>query len=163
MPADKDPWSFTEDDLASEEYSEEEDGDEEIEGKIPSRPKAHTIIGAETFMRGNLNARRAVQLEGGYRGTIECQDAIIVGPTGRGEGDVIANLVIVEGRFKGRITPRRCLMIEGEGLFIGDLTCQPEVLVLSENAQFAGEAAAHGIKQPSGPESAVGDGDDGGS
>lgn len=148
MPADKDPWSFTEDDLAIEDVPEEDDEEEEIEGKIPSRPKAHTVVGPETFLRGHLNARRAVQVEGGYRGTIECQDAIIVGPTGRAEGEVIANLVIVEGRFKGNITPRRCLMIEGEGLFIGDLTCQPEVLVLSENAQFSGEAATQGLKAP---------------
>lgn len=138
--ASKDSWNFTEDDLTSSEEFEDEQENLDVPLVIP-RPKAQTLIGTETFLRGELNARRAIEVEGGFRGSIECQEAIMVNPNGRVEGELNANLVIIEGRVKGVINPRRCLMIQGEGLFIGDLRCQPELLVLSEKATFCSEAA----------------------
>ncbi len=139
MPNERDPWSFTEEDIGGEEVLEEEEEAEEY--APPPQPKIQTRIAPGTLMRGELVARRGVEIAGGFSGNVDCQDAVIVAADGRAEGEVSANLVVVEGQFKGTIHSRRCLKIQGEGIFVGDLECQPEMLVLSENARFCSVAA----------------------
>ena len=139
MPADQDPWSFNEDNLQEEEVEENDlDG---VELAAPPRPKIQSRIAAEALLTGKLRTRRGIEINGGFQGNLECQDGVVIGSTGVVEGEIAATHTVIEGQFKGVLTSRRSLTISGRSDFIGTLTCQPEVLVLSENATFTSEAA----------------------
>lgn len=139
MPADQDPWSFNEDNLQEEEVEENDlDG---AEPAAPPRPKIQSRIAAEAVLTGKLRTRRGIEINGGFQGNLECQDGVVIGSTGAVEGEIVATHTVIEGEFKGTLTSRRSLTISGKSDFIGTLTCQPEVLVLSENATFTSEAA----------------------
>ncbi|MBZ0254950.1 polymer-forming cytoskeletal protein [bacterium] len=125
-------FTFTEDDLES---PIEDDGDEEAE-ENPSR------LGADVEMEGRLLVRRALDIAGGYSGSLTSNSSVRILPTGKMNGDIDAFNVAIEGEAHVQMLARKKLEILKGGKFVGNLQIQPEVIVLSEFASFGKDDAS---------------------
>lgn len=125
-------FTFTEDDL---EPPIEDDGDEEAE-ENPSR------LGADVEMKGRLLVRRALDIAGGYSGSLTSNSSVRILPTGKINGDIDAFNVSIEGEAHVHMLARKKLEILKGGKFVGNLQIQPEVIVLSEFASFGKDDAS---------------------
>jgi cytoskeletal protein CcmA (bactofilin family) len=84
------------------------------------RREVNAFMGAETFFEGKLTYTGAVRLDGRFKGVIRSDDTLIVGETGRIQGEVVGNVYGKErvelhhpGRMIGNITAPVVIMDEG--------------------------------------------------
>lgn len=98
-----------------------------------------SIIGAETKAEGVLNSQDALEVQGEFQGEIRSRSRLTVAPGGRVEGQVEAPQVVVQGHLTGDVKSTRQLEVLSGGCFRGRLLIQPDVLVLSPQADFGGK------------------------
>lgn len=120
-------FSFTEEDL-------EQPVDDDLDGDAP--PEAKSVVASDVEMEGTLVVRYGVNMAGTFRGHLNSNSSITVNETGRADGELDAHHVKIEGRVDGILTARKKLEILGGGIFVGELSTQPEVIVLSEFSKF---------------------------
>ena len=95
-----------------------------------------SIIGTEANARGELSTQEAVEIQGEFRGKIRSRSRLTVAPGGRMEGQVEAPQVVVQGHLVGDVKSTRQLEVLSGGCFRGQLLIQPDVLILSPQADF---------------------------
>ena len=114
-------------------------GGEESDVGDLGAPTAESIIDSDVEMKGDLVARGSVKLGGKFKGRLTCNETLSVGTSGVATGEVEAVNVVIPGKVDGDVLARKRLEIQSGGTFFGELLAQPEVLVLSETAQFGRE------------------------
>ena len=71
------------------------------------RREVNAFMGAETFFEGKLTYTGAVRLDGRFKGVIRSDDTLIVGETGRIEGELHVGITIIQGKWWAMSTARR--------------------------------------------------------
>ncbi|MEJ2723038.1 MAG: polymer-forming cytoskeletal protein [Deltaproteobacteria bacterium] len=97
----------------------------------------YTIIGPEVFFEGTLTSQGAVRIDGRFKGRIESEGAMLIGKTGKVEGDVVAQSVLVAGELIGNATAKKHLEIRENGKLYGDIST--EQLVMEPGVVFEGK------------------------
>ena len=82
--------------------------------------KLDTLIGPNTTLEGSLKTEGSLTVEGRIRGDAEAKGEIVVGGSGKIQGDIFADSVTVGGRIVGEITARRRLEITETGRVTGE-------------------------------------------
>jgi cytoskeletal protein CcmA (bactofilin family) len=115
--------------------------------------KIDTLIGKETSMKGALEAKGIIRIEGTYEGEIITQSDIIVGENAVVKANVkCSNIIVGEnavvkanvkcsnitlaGRLEGKITAGNKFDIRSSGVMLGDVSAA--VLSVEEGAFFSG-------------------------
>ena len=98
-----------------------------------------TFISEGTQITGEMTVEHDLRVEGGIKGSISVGGALVLGPTGRIEGDVSARSVTLAGHITGNIKALEKLVLEGKSVLLGDL--QTRELVIQEGAIFQGRCA----------------------
>jgi cytoskeletal protein CcmA (bactofilin family) len=100
------------------------------------RKELNAFMGAETFFEGKLTYTGAVRLDGRFKGVIRSDDTLIVGETGRIEGELHVGITIIQGEVVGNVYGKERVELHHPGRMIGNITAP--VVIMDEGAIFEG-------------------------
>jgi cytoskeletal protein CcmA (bactofilin family) len=100
------------------------------------RREVNAFMGAETFFEGKLTFTGAVRLDGRFKGVIRSDDTLIVGDTGRIEGEIHVGITIIQGEVVGNVYGKERVELHHPGRMIGNITAP--VVIMDEGAIFEG-------------------------
>ena len=100
------------------------------------RREVNAFMGAETFFEGKLTYTGAVRLDGRFKGVIRSDDTLIVGDTGRIEGEIHVGITIIQGEVVGNVYGKERVELHHPGRMIGNITAP--IVVMDEGAVFEG-------------------------
>jgi len=103
-----------------------------------------TVVGAEAFIQGVLNAKGSLRVDGRIEGAVSEGRTVVVGPGGQVSGDIAAEHVVVGGRVSGNITASGQIEILASGRVQGDV--KTPRLTVEDGAVFNGRCAMDGAK-----------------
>jgi len=98
-----------------------------------------TFISEGTQITGEIMVEHDLRVEGTVKGSLSVGGALVLGPTGRIEGDVSARSATLAGHIAGNVHTQEKLVLEGKSVLLGDL--QTRELVIQEGAIFQGKCA----------------------
>ncbi|MFQ5817525.1 MAG: polymer-forming cytoskeletal protein [Terriglobia bacterium] len=97
-------------------------------------------------LEGTLEVAGAFRIDGEVKGKVVCQEQLIVGETGRVEGEVAAALLSVAGHVEGTVTGRTRIEIVASGVVEGEL--HTPCLVIEAGGVIEGRCHMRAEKQP---------------
>jgi len=98
--------------------------------------KISSLIGKDITIEGLIITEGSLRIEGTFRGEIEAKGDVVVGETGKIQGNLVVNNLLVAGEVIGNIRAFGRLEITRTGRLEGDLETQ--TLVIAEGAQYRG-------------------------
>jgi len=131
-------FSFTEEDpeVPADESKEEEAN------------HVRSVIAPDVELKGQLTLRQGMEIAGSFQGSLNSSSTVRIMPQGKIEGAIEAVNVVIEGDAHAKMTARKRLEIRKDGLFVGTLDTQPEVILLSEFSTFGGnEESANSFRK----------------
>ena len=94
------------------------------EWDVGTTPKKTSVLGSSIKLEGVITGEDDVMLQGRVKGRIDLpNNTVTVGVEGFLEGDVMAQVVIVEGAVKGNIRARERVILHQTAQLIGNITC----------------------------------------
>lgn len=100
---------------------------------------AVTLIGSEAYFQGTLTAKGSLRIDGRLEGSIVDAQSVVIGESGKVNGDLSAESVTVSGEVKGNITAGQSLELLAKSSVQGDVRT-PKILI-EETAVFDGHCA----------------------
>ena len=100
---------------------------------------AMTFISDGTQILGDIKVEHDLRVEGYLKGTVEVGGMLVLGPTGRIEGQVQARSATIAGQILGNIKGIEKIVLESKSSLVGDL--QTRELVINEGAMFQGNCS----------------------
>ncbi|MDB5051278.1 MAG: ccmA [Fibrobacteres bacterium] len=88
---------------------------------------------------GDIKVEHDLRIDGYFKGTIEVAGILILGPTGKIEGQVQARAATIAGKIIGNIKGIDKIVLESKSTLVGDL--QTRELVINEGAIFQGNCS----------------------
>ena len=79
-------------------------------------------IGEGSVFEGRFYVNGSILIEGKFKGDIQTDDELIVGPTGRVKTDIVARKVTVAGTIIGNITASEEVYLVQTGKVLGDIS-----------------------------------------
>jgi len=98
--------------------------------------KVNSIIGKDTFFKGDIESKGLIRIDGGAEGTIINQGDVIIGESGTVSVALKANNVTIAGKFNGSIEATGKLELKRTATVQG--TCQVKGLLVEDGAFFDG-------------------------
>lgn len=91
---------------------------------------AHNQIAKGTTIKGDIETEGVLRIEGVIIGSIKSKGKVVIGPTGRVEGDVICQSANLEGELKGLIKVSDLLSLQSTAklngeVYTGKLSIEP--------------------------------------
>lgn len=105
--------------------------------KVLDENKVVTIVGPGTTLRGEIESKGTVRIEGTVIGRVECEDTIVVHESGHVKADLIAGQVIISGTVEGNTFAHERLEVTNQGKIIGNITA-PRISI-AEGVIFEGQ------------------------
>jgi cytoskeletal protein CcmA (bactofilin family) len=96
----------------------------------------YNIIGAETVIEGSITTESNIRIDGVLRGSLKSKAKIVIGPTGRIEGDVVGQNADIEGEITGKVTVMELLVLKSTSQVEGDIATNK--FVVEAGAKFNG-------------------------
>lgn len=96
-----------------------------------------TVISAGTLIKGEINCKSILYIDGGFEGSVNCSEMVVIGKSGRVKGLIIANKVIVNGFMHGNIDAEAIDVLRG-AVLIGDIVTNE--LTLENGSKFSGQS-----------------------
>jgi len=106
-------------------------------GKDFTVEKISTMIGSDAVITGTFEAKDTTRVEGVIHGDIKSEETVIVGTTGKVNGNITAKNVMVAGEVKGNMHVVERIEASASGKIFGDI--QAKSLYIDENAVFQGQ------------------------
>ena len=100
---------------------------------------AISIIGPGMVVTGDLVSEGIVRIEGEVRGTIRAGKAVVLGPAGRVDGDIVTGDAVIGGYVSGTIVAHNRLELQSTCVVEGEIQAKPQHLKVDEGARFRGE------------------------
>ena len=97
----------------------------------------YTIIAADVSLDGNIFSKGSIRIDGSFKGRIECERILVIGETGRVEGDVVAGGVLIAGELLGNVAVQDHVEIRQHGKLHGDIITSK--LVMEQGVIFEGK------------------------
>jgi cytoskeletal protein CcmA (bactofilin family) len=104
---------------------------------IPS-DAAISIIGPGMVVTGDMVSEGIVRIEGEVRGTIRAGKAVVLGPAGRVDGDIVTADAVIGGYVSGTIVAHNRLELQSTSVVEGEIQAKPQHLKVDEGARFHG-------------------------
>ena len=100
------------------------------------------IISDGTTIKGDVNASGDIRIDGKLTGNISAKGKLVVGPSGRIEGEINCSNVEVSGFIKGKVTANELLTLKTTSRIEGDIATGK--LSVEPGAVFTGTCAMKG-------------------
>jgi len=116
-------------------------GNKKDEGKTkntglitPSGSNSLNSLVKGTTIEGTVRSESDIRIDGTIKGKLFCEAKIIIGPTGKVEGEINCSNAVIEGGFDGTIQVKDTLLIKEKAIITGDVTT--DKLIVSSGAVF---------------------------
>jgi cytoskeletal protein CcmA (bactofilin family) len=111
-----------------------------MEAKAMDVPKTGDFahIGKSVVIKGELTGSEDMYVDGNVDGSIELRNnSLTVGPNAKIKANVIAKVVVIQGRVEGSITTSDRVELKKSAVVNGDITTQR--IAIEEGAAFQGK------------------------
>lgn len=108
---------------------------ESLTSSAPSSSAINTIV-AGTHIEGTINAKNDLRIDGHVEGTINSTGKLIIGPTGKVQGDANCQNAVIEGTFRGNLIVTEILDVRDAANVIGEI--KTGKLLVQNGAVFSG-------------------------
>jgi cytoskeletal protein CcmA (bactofilin family) len=102
----------------------------------PIGDSIHSIIGEGTRLKGDLEVKGLLRIDGDFSGTIHTNGKVLVSKNGRAECTINGNIVVIGGVVKGTIIAHNSVEILSSGVVIGTIIAPR--LIIHEHVLFHG-------------------------
>ncbi|HNX07275.1 MAG TPA: polymer-forming cytoskeletal protein [Bacteroidales bacterium] len=94
------------------------------------------ILGNGTSIKGDIKASGDMRIDGTLIGTINARGKVVIGPTGRVDGEIICQSADFSGSLNGKITVSELLAMKASSQILGDIVTGK--LSVEPGAKFTG-------------------------
>ena len=94
------------------------------------------LIGNGTVIEGEVKSNGDIRIDGLIKGSVSSKSKVVIGTTGRIEGDIFCQNADISGTIKGKTTVTEMLFLKTSGVINGDI--QTGKLVVEVGATFTG-------------------------
>ncbi len=103
---------------------------------ISTETPSVNIIGNGTDINGNIKSNGDLRIDGFIKGTIQATGKVVVGSTGRVEGEISCQNADISGEVKAHIKVTELLSLKANAVVSGDI--QTNKLAIEPGAVFTG-------------------------
>ena len=100
------------------------------------QPNAVNLICDGTSIKGDVEASRDIRIDGYLNGKMQVNGKVVVGNTGRIEGDVNCKTIDVSGKVEGNIIASEMVNLKSTALIFGNITT--DKISVEPGAKFTG-------------------------
>ncbi|MGP8217160.1 MAG: bactofilin family protein [Bacteroidia bacterium] len=93
-------------------------------------------IKAGTHIEGEVKSSGDMRIDGTLKGKIQTQGKLVIGPTGKIEGEISCQNAEIHGSINGKITVTELLSLKASSKLLGDIVIGK--LAIEPGAQFSG-------------------------
>jgi cytoskeletal protein CcmA (bactofilin family) len=94
------------------------------------------ILGPGANVKGEIQVSGDFRIDGTLKGTIQCKGKIVVGPTGKIDGEIQCQNADFSGEVKATVKVSELLTLKETAVFSGDITTGK--LAIEPGAKFSG-------------------------
>lgn len=104
------------------------------------------LIGSGTTIEGNISSNGDIRVDGSLKGIMNTKGKVIVGETGKINGEVHCKNFEVEGSIDGKVFVSELLSLRSKSKLSGEITTNK--LAIEPGAIFTGKCDMSGSNQP---------------
>lgn len=108
---------------------------------------SHNSLVQGTRIKGDITAASDLRIDGEIDGNVQCDARLVIGPTGKIEGEVTCKDAVIEGIFSGKIRVADTLSIRENASVEGEIRYGK--IVVQPGAKLNGDVRMNG-SEPSG-------------
>lgn len=101
--------------------------------------QADTVIGVEVNVKGNLQNKGSILVNGKVEGEIKSDENVTIGETATVTGPIVAKTILISGKVNGTVEATEKLEIDPTGIINGDI--KTKILIVREGAVFNGNSS----------------------
>lgn len=94
------------------------------------------LVGTATVINGEIISKGDIRIDGTVTGNIKSEGKIVVGNSGKIEGDIFCKNADFSGKIKGKADVTELLTLKASSQFIGDIIT--DKLAIEPGARFSG-------------------------
>ncbi len=113
--------------------------------KAPKPTEIETVIGPNTYFRGDIQSDSGARVEGIFEGTLEVTGNLVIGEGAKVIADIKAHNISISGAVKGDISGNKVEILDN-GRVWGNLKVSS--LLLNEGAYLRGQTTMAGDIEP---------------
>jgi len=113
---------------------------------IESESNAINLIGVGTTIEGNITSNGDIRVDGSLKGNVNTKGKVIVGESGRINGEVYCKNFELEGSIEGKVFISELLTLRAKSKLVGDITTNK--LAIEPGAVFTGKCDMSGTNMP---------------
>ena len=102
---------------------------------IPESPSIN-LLGTGTSIKGDIKSNGDFRIDGSLVGSIHSKGKVIIGTTGKVDGEIICQNADISGEVKARVTVAELLSLKATSKISGDVTTNK--LAIESGAKFSG-------------------------
>jgi cytoskeletal protein CcmA (bactofilin family) len=107
-----------------------------------SVPQGSTcVIAGGTVLEGNFSSKESIRIDGTVVGEVRCEKRLVIGETGKVEGNIFAEEATIKGVIDGTLNVKKSLHLESTANISGSI--QAGSLSVEEGALFNGDSQTH--------------------
>jgi cytoskeletal protein CcmA (bactofilin family) len=105
---------------------------------LPETPSVN-LIGSGTEIKGDINSNGDIRIDGTLKGTIQSSGKVVVGSTGKVEGEIICQNADISGEVKAHLKVFELLSLKSNAIVTGDILTNK--LAIEPGAVFTGSCS----------------------
>jgi cytoskeletal protein CcmA (bactofilin family) len=94
------------------------------------------LISNGTDITGDINSNGDIRIDGSLKGNLSTKGKVVIGPTGKVNGEIICKNSEISGIIEGKITVAQLLSLKASSKIIGDIATSK--LSIEPGAVFSG-------------------------
>jgi cytoskeletal protein CcmA (bactofilin family) len=106
---------------------------------------AINLIGTGTSIEGNVTSTGDIRIDGSLKGNLRTKGKVILGDTGKVNGEVYCKNFEIEGSLEGKIFVTDLLSLRAKSKVFGDIATLK--LAIEPGAYFTGKCDMSGVSQ----------------
>jgi len=106
----------------------------------------NTIIGEGTILKGDVKVEGSIQVDGEFDGTIDAADTLVIGESGKVDGDATVANAIIGGRMYGNVFASGKIELQRGSQLLGDIKTRG--LVIEDGVVFQGNCQMGDVVDP---------------
>ena len=100
------------------------------------------LVGEGTEIKGHIHSEGDIRIDGKVIGNVSTKSKLVLGTTGRIEGDITANSGDISGSTKGNLVISDILFLKSSGHIDGNITTAK--MIIESGGEFNGNCHMHG-------------------
>lgn len=106
----------------------------------------NTIIGEGTCVKGDVTVEGSIQVDGEFVGGVDATDTLVVGETGKVDGDANVANAVIGGRMYGNVFASGKIELKRGSQLLGDIKTRG--LVIEDGVVFQGNCQMGDVVDP---------------